>query len=85
MDYSDVLRSSTLLICLFFRFDCSGQVRHGEDVRVLHHRPGLSGPGESCDSGERIQPELIGGMKKMYILYSHQQSVTLSLQASSNE
>lgn len=52
-DYSDLLCSPTLSICCF-RFDCTGQVWHGKDVRVLHYRPGLSGPGESCNSGEWI-------------------------------
>ena len=42
-----------------FRFDRTGQVGHGEDVCVLHHRPGLPGPGESCNSGEQIHPDEI--------------------------
>lgn len=35
-----------------FRLNCSSQVWDRKDMRVLHHRPGLSDPGESCHSGQ---------------------------------
>lgn len=61
----NLLRIQCVFVCVYsvrtvvlifsiccFRFNCTGQVWHRKDLRVLHHSPGLSGPGESLNSGE---------------------------------